>query len=145
MLSNPTLAGVGPSAIRELDRVPLVAALQTLAVTAVGPQGEPQRVVQATGTNVGLDLGTPGLPVGMNAVEAVREHVAPFPAKHDDRGEPITLLEVGGIVVDHLRVDGDAHRRARVEHEAVERQRLANGNASRQLGRNARRVGTLFG
>ena len=145
MLGNPTLAGVRPSAIRELNRVPLVAALQTLAVAAVGPQGEPQRVVQATGTNVGLDLATPGLAIGMNAMEAVGEQVAPFPAKHDDRGEPIALLEIGGVVVDHLGADGDAHLRARIEHEAVERQRLANGNASRQLGRNARRIGTLFG
>ena len=145
MLSNPTLAGVRPSAIRELNRVPLVAALQTLAVTAVGPQCKPQRVIKSAGTNVGLDLRTPGLAIGVNAMEAVREQVAPFAAKHDDRGEPIALLEIGGVVVDHLEVDGDPHLRARVEHEAVERQRLANGNASRRLGRKARGVGTLVG
>ena len=145
MLRNPTLAGVRPSAIRKLNRMPLVASLQTLAVTAVGPQCKPQRVIKGAGTNVGLNLGTPGLAVGANPVEAVREKVAPFPAKHDDGGKPITLLEISCVVVDHLGIDGDAHLRARVEDEAVKRQRLANGNASRQLRRNARRIGTLFG
>ena len=142
MIGNAALAGVGPSAVRELNRVPLVASLQTLAVTAVGPQGKPQRVIKGAGTNVGLDLGTPGLAVGANPMETVREQVAPFPAEHDDGGKPITLVEISCVVVDHLGVDGDAHLRARVEDEAVERQRLANGNASRQLRRNARRVTT---
>ena len=142
MIGNAALAGVGPSAVRELNRVPLVAALQTLAVTAVGTQGKPQRVVEGTGTNVGLDLRTPSLATGMNPVEAVREHVTPFPAEHDDGREPIALLEISGVVIDHLGADGNAHLRARIEDEAVERQRLAKGNASRQLRRNARRVRT---
>ena len=132
MLGNATLAGVRPSAVGELNRVPLVAAVQTFPVPAIGAQGEPQRIVEGPGTNVGLDLGTPGLAIGMNTVEAVGEQVPPFDAKHDDRRKAIALLQIVGIVVDHLRTDGSSHLRARVEHKAVERQRLANWNASRQ-------------
>ena len=145
MVGDPAQTRGGPSTIGELNRVPLVAALQTLAVTAVGAQGEPQGVVDSARTNVGLNLGTAGLPVGMNAVKAVGEQITPFGAKHDDRGKMGTLLEVSDVIVDHREVDSGPHLRARVEHDAVERQRLANGNAGRQLGRKARRVGTLVG
>ena len=145
MVSDPAQTRVGPSTIGELDRVPLVAALQTLAVTAVGAEGEPQGVVRSAWTNVGLNLGTASLAVGVHPVEAIGEQVPRVPAKHGDRGEMVTLLEIRDVIVDHREVNGGPDLRARIEHEAVERHRLANGNAGRQLGRKARRVGTLVG
>ena len=145
MLRNAMLAGVGPSAVRELNRTTLVAGLHTLAVPAVGPESEPQRVLEAARPHVGLNPGTAGLAVGVNPMKTIGQQVAALATENDDRRKSGAALKVLRVVVDHLRVDGNAHLRARIKHEAVERQRLANGNASRQLRRNARRIGTLFG
>ena len=135
MRSNANLAGIRPNAVRELDGLPLVAGLHALAVPAVGPESEPQRILEAPRPHVGLDPGTPGLAIGVNPVKTIGEQVAALATENDDRRKSGTALNLLRVLVNDLLVDGYAHLRASVEHEGIESQGLADRDAGRELGR----------
>ena len=116
MLRNAVLAGVRPSAIRDLYRTTLVAGLHTLAVPAVGPESEPQRILETPRPHIGLDPGAPSLAVGVNPVKTIGEQVAALATENDDRRKSGTALNLLRVVVNDLLVDGYAHLRASVEH-----------------------------
>ena len=92
-LSTPNLSGdadlaeVRPGAVRELDGTALVGAAQTLTVSAVGAEGEPERVLTSAVIHIGRDLGTPSLPVGENAVVTVGEHFRAVGTENNHRRE----------------------------------------------------------
>ena len=144
-LSTPQLSGdaalaeVRPGAVGELDGTALVGAVQTLTVSAVGAEGEPECVVPSAVIHIGRDLGTTRLPVGENAVVTVGEYFRAGGTENNHRRE----LSAGGqrlhVLVDDVVVNGRADLSSGIGYETVQREDLTDRAAVRRIGRQPRR------
>ena len=121
----------------------LVGPTETLTVSAVGAQGEPQRVVPIAVIDIGLDLRAAGLAVGDDAMESIGEHVDAVGAKDDDGGKPGPVRKSIAILDDDVLINSRPDLGARVKDEAVEENDLTDRNTRRRVGWQAwRRRGT---
>ena len=145
LLSTPDLRGdadlaeVRPSAVGELDGTALVGTAQTLTVSAVGAEGEPERGLTSAVIHVGGDLGTPSLPIGGDAVVTVGEQVHAVGPENDDRRELSAVDQHLHVLVDDRVVDVRADLSARIGDERVKREDLAERRADRGIRRQPRR------
>ena len=144
-LSTPQLSGdaalaeVRPGAVGELDGTALVGAVQTLTVSAVGAEGEPERVLTSAVIHIGRDLGTTSLPVGENAVKTVGEHFRAVGAENNDRRELSAVGQRLHVLVDDVVVNGRADLSSRIGYETVQREDLTDRAADRRIRRQPRR------
>ena len=133
------LAEVRPGTVGELDGTALVSAARAMAMSAVGTEGEPERVVAITVVDVGLDLRTTSLTVGDDAVEAIGEQLRAVGAENDDRREVSAVGQRLDVLDDNVVVDGRADLSAGIDDETVEREDLTDGDTRRRFRRPARK------
>ena len=136
---DATLAEIGPSAVRELDGTALVGTAQTLTVSAVGAEGEPERVLTSAVINIGPGLRTPSLPIGGNAVVTVGEQVHAVDLENDERRKLSAVEQRLHVLVDDRVVDVRADLSARIGDERVKRDNLTKRSADRGITRQPRR------
>ena len=139
MSGDAALAQVRPSTIRELNGVPLVRTGETLTVSAVGAEGEPERVLTSAVIHIGRDLGTTSLPVGENALKTVGEHFRAVGAENNDRRELSAVGQRLHVLVDDVVVNGRADLSSRIGYETVQREDLTDRAADRRIRRQPRR------
>ena len=136
---DANLAEVRPGTVGELDGTALVGTGETLTVSAVGAEGEPERVLTSAVIHIGRDLETPSLPVGEDAVVTVGEHFRAVGTENNHRRE----LSAGGqrlhVLVDDVVVNGRADLSSGIGYETVQREDLTDRAADRRIGRQPRR------
>ena len=137
--SDADLAEFRPGAVGELDGTALVGAPQTMAVSAVGAEGEPERVLTSAVIHIGRDLGTTSLAVGEDAVEAVGEQLRAVGAENDDRRKLGAVGQRLGVLDDDVVVNGRADLSSGIGDETVQRKDLTHRDTRRGIGRPARR------
>ena len=102
----------------------LVGRRQAVAVSSVGSQSEPERVLSCTGLDLCLDLRTPGASVGLQPVEAVGEVCRGSVLEDGYGGECRTLGQLIGVFVDDRLVDDCPRLRSRVDRDLFDRKEL---------------------
>ena len=137
--SDASLTEVRPRTVGDLHGPTLVRTGQTLAMGAVGTEGEPERVFARAVMNIRLDLGTTRLAVGLNAVKAIGQQINVFAPEDDDGQKPGTGKQRVGVVADEDVVDGRPHLGTGIGDETIERENLAHGNTRLRIGRQSRR------
>ena len=136
---DANLAEVRPGTVGELDGTALVGTGETLTVSAVGAEGEPERVLTTAVIHIGRDLGTPSLPVGEDAVETVGEHFRAVGTENNHRRELSAVRQRLHVLVDDVVVNGRADLSSRIGYETVQREDLTDRAADRRIGRQPRR------
>ena len=145
LLSTPDLSGdadlaeVRPRAVGELNGTALVATAQTLTVSAIGAEGEPERVLTSAVIHISPGLGTPSLPIGGDAVVTVGEQVHAVDPENDERWKLSAVEQRLHVLVDDRVVDVRADLSARIGDERVKRDNLTKRSADRGITRQPRR------
>ena len=143
MSRNANLAEVRPSAIRKLNGTVLVVTLETPPVRAIGAEREPESIVENTGVDVSLDLGAPGLLIRTHAMETIGEKIPIGAEDHHGRKTDVSSQQLH-VLVNESVVEGGPNLRASVSDQAVDQNRLAHGNARREVGRKPRSRFRIF-
>ena len=140
---NANLTNIRPGAIRKLHRTTLVVTVETLPVRAIGAEREPESIVENTGIDISLDLAAPSLLIRTHAMETIGEKIPIGAEDHHGRKPDVSSQQLHVLVHESV-VEGGANLRAGVSDQAVDRNRLAHGNARREVGRKPRSRFRIF-